>query len=342
MNENNSEVSENNLVVIDADSMIYIIGSELEHLQLEPLGIMKLDEFISDILITTGSKEYLGFVGGKGRNFRKDIAITKPYKGTRPEKPEWFLYWQPILVQRMIDHWGFQPCHNIEADDACAIAKHKYAGNYNKVTIASPDKDLFQIPDTWFYDYTKRITVYCDKTVSLHKFCHQLITGDSTDNIPGCVGAGPAAADVAIQKIAKEGLDTVEAVNSIKEFYVDWHTVVLRKKQASKQEKEFLDKHKADNNIARLTAPLKSEALKSFVVDTSMLLSRQEALILFKEQHSLIKLIDNEPEAAKHDFFMTDPIVDKSVDWDKIEIFYEESDRLHEDEKPDFDFLEDL
>jgi hypothetical protein len=45
---------ENNLVIIDADSMIYIIGSELEHLQLEPLGIMKLDEF--DILITTGSK----------------------------------------------------------------------------------------------------------------------------------------------------------------------------------------------------------------------------------------------------------------------------------------------
>jgi hypothetical protein len=56
---------ENNLVIIDADSMIYIIGSELEHLQLEPLGIMKLDEFISDILITTGSKDYLGFIGGK-------------------------------------------------------------------------------------------------------------------------------------------------------------------------------------------------------------------------------------------------------------------------------------
>jgi hypothetical protein len=85
--------------------MIYIIGSELEHLQLEPLGIMKLDEFISDILITTGSKD-LGFIGGKGRNFRKDIAITKPYKGT-PE-PEWFVFWQPILAQRMIEHWGFQ------------------------------------------------------------------------------------------------------------------------------------------------------------------------------------------------------------------------------------------
>jgi hypothetical protein len=77
--------------------LIYIIGSELEHLQLEPLGIMKLDEFISDILITTGSKDYLGFIGGKGRNFRKDIAITKPYKGTRPENQSgsYFgsLYW---------------------------------------------------------------------------------------------------------------------------------------------------------------------------------------------------------------------------------------------------------
>jgi hypothetical protein len=51
--------------------MIYIIGSELEHLQLEPLGIMKLDEFISDILITTGSKDYLGFIGGKGRNLKR-------------------------------------------------------------------------------------------------------------------------------------------------------------------------------------------------------------------------------------------------------------------------------
>jgi hypothetical protein len=75
--------------------MIYIIGSELEHLQLEPLGIMKLDEFISDILITTGSKDYLGFIGGKGRNFRKDIYYFP--KGTRPENQSgsYFgsLYW---------------------------------------------------------------------------------------------------------------------------------------------------------------------------------------------------------------------------------------------------------
>jgi hypothetical protein len=73
----------------------------------------------------------------------------------------------------MIEHWGFQPCDNIEADDACAIARVKYGDMYSKITIASPDKDLLQIADTWFYDYSKR-TIFCNETVSLHKFCHQL------------------------------------------------------------------------------------------------------------------------------------------------------------------------
>jgi hypothetical protein len=74
----------------------------------------------------------------------------------------------------MIEHWGFQPCDNIEADDACAIARVKYGDMYSKITIASPDKDLLQIADTWFYDYSKRTTIFCNETVSLHKFCHQL------------------------------------------------------------------------------------------------------------------------------------------------------------------------
>jgi hypothetical protein len=33
------------------------------------------DEFISDILITTGSKDSLGFIGGKGRNCEKKKDI---------------------------------------------------------------------------------------------------------------------------------------------------------------------------------------------------------------------------------------------------------------------------
>lgn len=332
--------SKNNLVLIDADSIIYIIGSELEHLQLEPLGILKLDEFISDILITTGSKEYLGFVGGKGRNFRKDVAVTKPYKGTRPEKPEWFDFWQPVLVKRMVEHWNFQPCDNIEADDACAIARAKHKDTHDKITIASPDKDLFQIPDTWFYDYTKRVTVYCNATVSLHKFCHQLITGDSTDNIPGCVGAGKVAASEVVSAIIKEGLDATKAIEKVKEFYVSWNVVLFKSKLAVKQEKEHLIKYKKTNGIARLTADLKSRALKSFVPDYSEVMSVSDALKLFKEQYTLVKLLDTVEDGEKHGFILAAPIEDSKIDWDSIEIFSEELDQMPELEH--FDFEDDL
>jgi hypothetical protein len=91
----------------------------------------------------------------------------------------------------MIEHWGFQPCDNIEAD---AIARVKYGDMYSKITIASPDKDLLQIADTWFYDYSKRTTIFCNETVSLHKFCHQLITEILQTISQDVSGAGAAAA----------------------------------------------------------------------------------------------------------------------------------------------------
>jgi hypothetical protein len=50
--------------------------------------------------------------------------------------------------------------------------------------------------------------------------------GDSTDNIPGCFGAGAAAATLEVNIIAKEGLDKVAAILRIKAFYISWHTVV--------------------------------------------------------------------------------------------------------------------
>jgi hypothetical protein len=108
-----------------------------------------------------------------------------------------------------------------------------------KITIASPDKDLLQIADTWFYDYSKR-TIYFVKTVSLHKFCHQLITGDS-GQYPRMFQAGAAAATLEVNIIAKEGLDKVAAILRIKAFYISWHTLSI-KSQAVKQKKRILRK----------------------------------------------------------------------------------------------------
>jgi hypothetical protein len=71
--------------------------------------------------------------------------------------------------------------------------------------------------------------------VSLHKFCHQLITGDSTDNIPGCFRAGAAAARSKYYSQRRLRQSRCNLKN--KAFYISWHTVVY-KKEAVKQEKK--------------------------------------------------------------------------------------------------------
>ena len=311
-------------------------------MQLEPLGALKLDEFIKDILVATGSKHYLGYFGGKGgKNFRYDVAVTREYKGNRSkEKEEWFEFWEPILKERMETYWKFIPVLNMEADDAAAIAANSLRGKYNKITIASPDKDLFQIPDTWFYDYNKRITVFCDETVAMHKLCAQLIQGDSSDNIPGCQGAGPKKASDFILEAITNQWDNRDMLDKVYDYYIEWYTVTLKEKAMAKQEKEYLTRYKEENGLTRFTKTLKDKALQSFTFDPSNILGKLAVKTLFKEQYQLLKLIDNEEEGKKHGFKLTEPLTDTTVDWSSILIFHEELDNLPEEE--DFDFQDDL
>lgn len=336
------EKSKDNLVIIDADSLIYIIGYELSAMQLEPLGALKLDEFIKDILVATGSKHYMGYFGGAcGRNFRHDIAVTREYKGNRSkEKEDWFEFWQPILKERMESYWKFEPVCNMEADDAVAIAANEYRNRYNKVTIASPDKDLLQIPDMWFYDYNKRTTVFCDETVSMHKLCGQLITGDSSDNIPGCMGAGPAKAEKFLLEAVTDNYSNGDLLDKVKDYYIEWHTVILRDKAMAKQQKDYLANYKVENGLTRFTAKIKDQALQSFTFDSSVLMNKIDVKQFFKEQHRLIKLVDTIEEGKKYDFELTNPIIDTTVDWSSILIFHEELDAIPDEE--DFDFQDDL
>jgi hypothetical protein len=53
---------------------------------------------------------------------------------------------------------------------------------------------------------------------------------------------------------------------------------------------------------------------------------------LFKEQYTLVKLIDNEEEAAKYSFILREPVTTNSVDWDSIDIFHNEMEMVPEEE----------
>ena len=126
-----------NLLVIDADSLVYIVGYKLMDMLIEPIGIMKLDEYITDMMTKQHCGSYIGFYGGKGgKNFRYDLAKTNEYKRARrirkekenelrkekiaagiPVEEDWYEFWEPVLKEHMRVFWKFEPVFNIEADD---------------------------------------------------------------------------------------------------------------------------------------------------------------------------------------------------------------------------------
>jgi 5'-3' exonuclease len=336
-----------NLVIFDADSLVYIVAYKFENIHVTSLGISALDDFIQDIMINTRSRNYVGFFGAMGsKNFRYDIAVTKPYKGNRNrEKSESILFWEPILKERMEKHWKFMPVHKIEADDACSIAANSLRSKYDKISVATTDKDLVQIKNIWFFDYKKRDYYFCNETVSNRSLCTQLIMGDSVDNIAGCEGAGDKVAGDFYFDIPKIDIDTLTTefyIQQAKKFYVTWHTDILKFKLLKKLEKEFLIEYKKDNNIKRFTANLKSNALKDFRPDLKGLIkNKKEAKVLFKEMYSLIKLLDTEKEGKKYGFKMPSPLLEKNIDWDEILLEEEELANLPEFED-DIDILDDL
>jgi hypothetical protein len=136
---------------------------------------MKLDEFISDILITTGSKDYLGFMGGKGRISEKISLLLSPTKGPG-QKTRVVSYLAAYIGPKNDRTLGISTPVTILKPTMPAqlpgLSTETCTVKYYSIT----EWDLLQIADTWFYDYSKEELIFCNETVSLHKFCHQLIT----------------------------------------------------------------------------------------------------------------------------------------------------------------------
>jgi len=175
--------------LIDADSIIYIVAwKNREHDDISKV-LEEVDQFIVDILHQTGARQYAGFLTPK-HYFRYDVATYKPYKGNRPDNPEWVKKWKPYIIQHMIDKWGFVLCRDMEADDAVAILQQSMVNT----TICSPDKDLKQIPGNHF-DYKTGVKVFVTDAEAMRSFFYQMMVGDTVDNIAGVPKMGPKGAD---------------------------------------------------------------------------------------------------------------------------------------------------
>jgi hypothetical protein len=170
--------------IIDADSLCYAVGFSSNDVD-ESLAVSRLEQTVIEICMDLDVDEYKGFLTGQG-NFRNDIAVTVPYKGTRPsEKP---VHLQ-ALRNHLVESWGFVIVNGIEADDAVGIEAYKVSEDES--VMVHIDKDLNQFRGH-HYNYRKQHRYYVSEFEGWYNFYLQILTGDRIDNIQGLKGIGPA------------------------------------------------------------------------------------------------------------------------------------------------------
>jgi len=169
--------------LVDADLLVYRFGFASEGDPAE-FALARLSEFLDNLYIELSVDEVWGYLTGKG-NFRNEIAVTAPYKGTRiAEKPYHF----QLLREYMEKAWGFEVVDGMEADDAIGI--EAYRNEPDETLIVSIDKDLNMIRGHHF-NFVKEERYYVTEEEAIRNFYLQILTGDKVDNIIGLAGIGP-------------------------------------------------------------------------------------------------------------------------------------------------------
>jgi 5'-3' exonuclease len=193
------------VLLIDADSIMYtatyfpedsLIEFSTEEEQLEEAKYRtrtKLQEIQSNVEEWFNIVQTYIFIGGKN-NFR--YKIFPEYKANRKNVIKSPLL--PFIREYMIEELKAIESHGGEADDYIIDAINESSGN---CVVSSIDKDvLYYSPDTPLYDYRGYNDVlgefkYISKKESRLARATQIVTGDSTDGVPGAKGVGKAWCD---------------------------------------------------------------------------------------------------------------------------------------------------
>jgi hypothetical protein len=227
--------------LIDADILRYELGyaaevaaNGMEEGSLPSWDLVQsmLHERIGEIEEAVGATAPSVLYITEGATFRDQIAVRKPYKGTRVAKKPWHFDNLTLYMKEVL---GAVVCRGIEADDAMTI---EHVADQSTI-VCSRDKDLRQVPG-WFYswelgkqpafgpveiDQAGSLTLIQAKstqkltgtgTVYLYS---QILTGDSVDNIPGLPQCGPVKA-YNILSDCKKHVEYVEATcSAYREYY---------------------------------------------------------------------------------------------------------------------------
>lgn len=227
--------TENKVVLIDADSLLYFssYGSEEDQLTCE----VKLSEKIYDILNIVGQsynvEKYYVFVKGKD-NFR--YKIFPAYKKNRPPKHPII----DVLNYYLVSEFGAIESHNAESDDY-AYSYSQLPEYKGRAIICSVDKDMLQIPGI-HYDYQKNKFHIISEEEARYNLAIQMIMGDAADGISGLRGYGPKKAE----KIIKKGMTNYQCIRAILKEYLKNYPDAETAKNALRLNYKLLKLHKVN------------------------------------------------------------------------------------------------
>ena len=236
--------------VISEDRVI--IPEELDHVLSTVKAIIQntLHAVAKHFDIDIFDIQYRVLLSGPG-NFRHDIATVLPYKGNRKDthKPHWYQQIRNYLTT----YWGGEVIEGREADDECAIAQYTHD---SPSIICTIDKDLDQVPGH-HYDYVRKTFYTTSKDEGECLFYKQVLSGDSTDNIPGCYKVGAVRAAKIVDTIYLDyGLDHEKIWEAILATYA-----------------ASLDKYKLDCPYAEKA---KEEGVEAVCIEMARLVKMQE------------------------------------------------------------------
>jgi 5'-3' exonuclease, N-terminal resolvase-like domain len=146
-----------------------------------------------------------GFLSGPD-NYRQALAKQAVYKGNRDPENRPFHY--DAIREYIRKYWDTVVSRNCEADDLISIVAEQSRTQLRDVIVVSIDKDLDQIPGQ-HYNPDKKVFYHQDRDSSLLYFYQQCLSGDPTDNIPGCWKVGKVGAEKFISEYTAEfeGID---------------------------------------------------------------------------------------------------------------------------------------
>lgn len=148
-------------------------------------------------------------------NYRMGIATIKPYKGNRdPDHKPVHAADIKAMIRR---EYTTITSDGEEADDRIGIDHYsEWERDPHSSVIATIDKDLDMIPGL-HYNFVRQECYYVSVPHAIWNFYKQILTGDTTDNIPGIDGVGPVRAE---RILPARGASEIELYRAVREAYV--------------------------------------------------------------------------------------------------------------------------